>query len=79
MFNIFPPNISLLPVAVRGLSESLNAMKRLKVSIFVCFVHFIAIDKTAKVRLHPLKVHYSSVPHKRNDFFYFRSDPSLIK
>ena len=34
MFNIFPPNISLLPIAVRGVSESRNAMKRLK----VCFV-----------------------------------------
>lgn len=39
MFNIFPPNIALLPIAVRGVSEARNAMKRLKV--FPIFKHDI--------------------------------------
>ena len=33
MFNIFPPTIALLPIAVRGVSEGRNAMKRIKVGI----------------------------------------------
>ena len=42
MFNLFPPNIALLPIAVRGLSESLNAMKRLKVCVSFIFFYITA-------------------------------------
>ncbi|XP_065058100.1 ATP-binding cassette sub-family C member 5-like [Rhopilema esculentum] len=41
LFNIFPPTIALLPIAVRGLSESINAIKRfqnlMKLEEFVPF------------------------------------------
>ena len=42
MFNIFPPNMALLTIAVRCVSEARSAMKRIKVSL--CFVNIYLVE-----------------------------------